>query len=157
MTGKTIEQYFADLKDITSQLAAIGERIPDSKLVQIVMKALPDGYDSFLQHYTTAGCFPTMTELQNNLLLEESHRQVRVAAKTEKALYFRGAPLPPRKYFGPPTRYSSSATQPQTRYSGSNGGGCNYCGALDHWIRLCPEWLTDIRKLEANCRIKLQQ
>jgi hypothetical protein len=103
MTRKTFEQYFADLKDIMSRLAAIGERIPDSVLVQIVMKGLPYSYDSFLQHYTAAGRFPTMIELHNNLLLEESRRQVRVAAKTEEALYFRAAPLPPRKYSGPPT------------------------------------------------------
>jgi len=88
-----VETYFSQFRQNLAQLSAIGVRIDDTDLVQIVMKALPDSYDSFLQNYTSARKFPTLDQLQTSLMLEESRRQSKVGTKSvmdSEAFYFRG-------------------------------------------------------------------
>jgi len=43
-----VEAYFSQFRQNLAQLSAIGVKIDDTDLVQIVMKALPDSFDSFL-------------------------------------------------------------------------------------------------------------
>jgi hypothetical protein len=45
----TFEQYFSRFKSILAQLLALGVKILDANLVQIVMKVVPNNYDSFMQ------------------------------------------------------------------------------------------------------------
>jgi hypothetical protein len=148
MTEETsFESYFGEMTNLASQLEAIRATIPDADLVQIAMKAIPDSYDHFLQHYTGAGRFPTLEVLQKNLQLDESKRVVKFGPKhVEEALYFgRGRRVRPQ--FG----RSGDRSFPNQAQRGPNPNeGCNYCGSPHHWIRLCPERLTDIRKLEAD-------
>jgi len=70
-----VETYFSQFRQNLAQLSAIGVKVDDIDLVQIVMKALPDSYDSFLQNYTSVGKFPTLDQLQTRLMLKESRRQ----------------------------------------------------------------------------------
>uniref|UniRef100_A0A7I4A5B6 Uncharacterized protein n=1 Tax=Physcomitrium patens TaxID=3218 RepID=A0A7I4A5B6_PHYPA len=44
--------HFVELHGINAKLAAIGVTVTDD-LVQIVIKAILDSYDHFMQHYTT--------------------------------------------------------------------------------------------------------
>jgi hypothetical protein len=154
MEEASFETYFGEMNNLASQLEAIGAAIPDSDLVQIAMRAIPDSYDHFLQHYTGAGRFPTLEVLQENLQLEESRRAMKYGPKhVEEALYFgggRGA----RPQFRRSGDRSYSNQVPKTS---NPNEGCNYCGSPNHWIRLCPERLTDIRKLEADRRVKLDR
>jgi hypothetical protein len=90
-----VENYFSQFRQNLAQLSAIGVKIDDADLVQIVMKALPDSYDYFLQNFTSSGRFPTLDQLQTRMMLEESRRQSKIEIKTtvdSEALFFRGAP-----------------------------------------------------------------
>ena len=152
----TFEAYFGEMNNLASQLEAIGAPIPDPDLVQIAMRAIPDSYDHFLQFYTGAGRFPTLEILQENLQLEESRRAVKFGPKiVEDALYFGGGKSSKPPFRRPGDRFSGPPGQ-TPRSTGPNEG-CNYCGSPHHWIRMCPERLTDIRKLEADRRTKLER
>jgi len=70
-----VEVYFSQFKQTLAQLSAIGVKIDDSDLVQIVMKSLPKSFDYWLQNYTSSGNFPTLDQLQARSMLEESRRQ----------------------------------------------------------------------------------
>jgi transposase InsO family protein len=150
----TFEVYFREMNNLASQLEAIGAPIPDPDLVQIAMRAIPNSYDHFLQFYTSAGRFPTLEVLQENLQLEESRRAVKFGPKiVEDALYFGGG-KGGRPQFRRTGDHRLSGQSP--RGAGSNEH-CNYCGSPHHWIRMCPKRLTDIRKLEADRRTKLER
>lgn len=43
-----VENYFSQFRQNLAQLSAIGVKVDDTDLVQIVMKALPESYDYFL-------------------------------------------------------------------------------------------------------------
>ena len=58
-----VEAYFSQFRQNLAQLSAIRVKIDDADLVQIVMKALPDSYDYFLQNFTSGGRFPTLDQL----------------------------------------------------------------------------------------------
>lgn len=164
-----VEAYFSQFKQTLAQLSAIGVKIDDSDLVQIVMKSLPDSYDYWLQNYTSSGHFPTLDQLQARLMLEESRRQTRSVGKRPtvshdvdtEALYFQGA-----QYHWSGGRYNSGAPSQQNqgssnRFHNNNAGynnrgiRCFYCGRYGHPKDMCPERLADIRKLEADRRSKL--
>jgi hypothetical protein len=73
----TFEQYFFRFKSILAQLLALGVKVLDANLVQIMMKVVPNNYDSFMQQYTSQAKFPSFQHLQTIPLLEENRRQIR--------------------------------------------------------------------------------
>lgn len=50
---KTFEQYFFEIMNVFTKLSELGIKVPNVNFVQIMMKAILDSYDSFMQQYTS--------------------------------------------------------------------------------------------------------
>lgn len=59
------------LKEIVTQLARTGEIIPNCKIVQVILNAIPFSHESFVQTMTVLDTFPFLDKLTSKNLLEK--------------------------------------------------------------------------------------
>jgi hypothetical protein len=72
-----IPDFLRKIKEISTQLASIGEILEETRSVQITLNALPNSYESFIQAVLGADEMPTFDKLSGKLLLEEQRRESR--------------------------------------------------------------------------------
>jgi hypothetical protein len=139
----TFEQYFSKFKSVLAQLLALGVKVLNANLVQIMMKVVPNNYDFSMQQYTNQAKFPSFQHLQTILLLEESRQQIRKGVRESlEALYFHyNTPLNERSTLKPflgintmSPKLLLSVNIVRPTFNGGNNndqqimGLCNYCG-----------------------------
>jgi hypothetical protein len=139
----TFEKYFSRFKSVLAQLLALGVKVLNANFVQIMMKVVPNNYDSSMQQYTNQAKFPSFQHPQTIPLLEESRRQIRKGVrKSLEALYFHyNTPLNQRPTLKPflgintmPPKLLLNVNIVHATFNGGNNnnqqimGLCNYCG-----------------------------
>lgn len=77
------------MKEVVTQLIAIGEIIQDLMIVHIVMNALLTHFENFIQFMTTQNKLPYCDKLVGKLFLEKQRREVKFGKqRNDKALFF---------------------------------------------------------------------
>jgi len=85
-----IEQYLREFKMIRSQLISIGQQLPEEDVVEILLNALPDSYESFITALNGSGEIPPLDVLVGRIQHMESRRALKYGNKgTEEALFVR--------------------------------------------------------------------
>jgi hypothetical protein len=63
--------------DLLNQLADLGEKIVGDVVVEMVLNALPESYEYYVQSILSQQVMPMLDELTSNLLHEETKRELR--------------------------------------------------------------------------------
>ena len=159
--------FLAKIKDLKEQLIFAGEIIADHSLVQTVLDALPESYQTF------ASTWRLVTEdrpdaikydtLVNKLLQEAQSRQKRARQHAIDQAFV----VAQQRRSGKTANFNfSSHTSKPTTASPSTGSSnkfektgdkgkkmirCNYCKAIDHVIKSCPKLKAkEAKKKESN-------
>jgi hypothetical protein len=77
------------MKEVVTQLIAIGETIQDLMIVHIVMNALLAHFENFIQFMTTQNKLPSFDKLVGKLFPENQRREVKFGKqRNDEALFF---------------------------------------------------------------------
>ncbi len=159
--------FLAEVKDLKEQLICAGEIIPDHSLVQTVLDALPESYQTFASTWrlvTEDRPDAVMYDTLVNKLLQEAqsrHNRARQRAVDQAfvAAQQRRSGKPANSYVSSPssrpvTASPSAGSSNKFDRTGDKGKKklrCNYCKANDHVIKNCPKIKAkEAKKKESN-------
>jgi hypothetical protein len=77
--GGSVADFLKEVRDISNQLVAIRETMPDSMLVEHVLNALPESYETFVTSIGLRDEFPNLTAHTSLLLHDEARIELRSA------------------------------------------------------------------------------
>ncbi|MCO5592302.1 hypothetical protein L7F22_046302 [Adiantum nelumboides] len=89
-----METFLVGVKDINEQLASAGEVISDSSLVQTVLDALPDSYQTFASSLSTTFLVASNGSYKQDCIVD-SGASFRVTPHKEWFSYYEGPPVQP--------------------------------------------------------------
>jgi hypothetical protein len=69
--GILMSKLIHKTKEVTSQMAGLGEHLDDTRIVQLMLNVLPNSHKRFIQYVISQNKMPMVTKLTNNLLYEE--------------------------------------------------------------------------------------
>jgi hypothetical protein len=138
-----VADFLQNIQQIINQLASIGELIPDSDLIALVLSALPDSWDAVASTIIYRSTAPTFAELSGLMLQEELRRETKGMQKAQlEGLFAHIANTTPhpkrqfgnvRRHFGGPGKPKPFiARQHDNRKDSARRTDCNYCGSPAH-------------------------
>ena len=74
--GGSVAEILKEVKDVSNQLIAIGEAIPNEEIVEHVLNVLPESYEHFISSIGLRDQLPTVTTLTGLLLHDEAKSYV---------------------------------------------------------------------------------
>lgn len=87
--GTSVNDFIWDIKDVVTQLASVGEVIQEEKMVQVMLGALPNSSESFIEGLLTQDQLPSFGNLVGKLLLDETTREFKSGKRENEALMLR--------------------------------------------------------------------
>jgi hypothetical protein len=69
--GILMSKLIHKIKEVTSQMAGLGEHLDDTWIVPLMFNALPSSHKGFIQFVISQNEMPLLTKLTNKLLYEE--------------------------------------------------------------------------------------
>ncbi len=78
-----------EFKEVCSQLASVGVKIENEKLVQILLNGFLESYESFVQGLSTLTTLLTFEQIIGKLLHEEEWKVLKTSTWTDEAFFWR--------------------------------------------------------------------
>ena len=87
--GTSVNDFIWGIKDVVTQLASVGEVIQEKEMVQVMLGALPNSSESFIERLLTQDQLPSFGILVGKLLLDETRREFKSGKRENEALMLR--------------------------------------------------------------------
>jgi hypothetical protein len=164
--GGSVAEFLKEVRNISNQLIAIGETMPDSMIVEHILNALPESYENFVTSIGLRDQFPNLTSLTGLLLHDEARRELRSNKRiTAEAHYVKGRNPRSKEVARSSSRGVQETHRPRANSRRGSGGHhhhnnspkpeCHWCGSNGHYMRDCPGLTKELsrRALERKKKI----